>query len=201
MKKLLQSPLLFALVGSLSGLGLNVGLVWSAAGAMVAKAKLAREKAEPAHPGGGWDFWTVEMDNLSNELKEEKERLQKQAQQLEQRAARLAAERDEMDKVRNGLEATRKEIGDRVVEITADEQKNLRTLSQTYTNLTPKAAVAIFRELDDITAVKILSLMKPEVVGPIFEEMTRSEGPDGPLARRAAALSEKLRLVKGAGNS
>lgn len=46
------------------------------------------------------------------------------------------------------------------------------------------------------TAVKILSLMKPDVVGPIFEEMSKTTGTDGPLARRAAILSEKLRLVK-----
>jgi hypothetical protein len=38
--------------------------------------------------------------------------------------------------------------------------------------------------------------MKSDTVGPIFEEMARQQGPDGPLARRAAVLSEKLRLMK-----
>ncbi len=52
--------------------------------------------------------------------------------------------------------------------------------------------------MDDTTAVKILSLMKPDVVGPIFEEMSKTAGTEGPLARRAAVLSEKLRLVKSA---
>jgi hypothetical protein len=50
--------------------------------------------------------------------------------------------------------------------------------------------------MDDSTAVKILSLMKPDVVGPIFEEMSRAAGTDTTLARRAAMLSEKLRLMK-----
>ena len=52
-------------------------------------------------------------------------------------------------------------------------------------------------ELDDTTAVKILSLMKADIVGPIFEEMSKTATADGmPLARRAALLSEKLRLMK-----
>jgi hypothetical protein len=45
--------------------------------------------------------------------------------------------------------------------------------------------------------VKILSLMKSDVVGAIFEQMSALVGTDGtPLARRAALLSEKLRLMK-----
>ena len=110
---------------------------------------------------------------------------------------RLAAERKELDAMRAEIEALRKEIADKVITIRDDEAKNLRALSQTYTNLTPRAAVAIFREMDDQTAVKILFLMKPDVVGPIFEEMSKTSGTDGsPLSRRAAILSEKLRLLK-----
>ena len=110
--------------------------------------------------------------------------------------ARLDAEEKELAKVRLEIEALRKQIADRVIEISADEVKNLRALSQTYTNLTPRAAVAIINEMDDNTAVKILSLMKAEVVGPIFEEMSKTAGTDGSMARRAALLSEKLRLMK-----
>jgi flagellar motility protein MotE (MotC chaperone) len=145
----------------------------------------------------GWDFWTIEIENLSNELKEEKAKLHKQAEGLEQREMRLTAERKELDTMRAEIEALRKEIADKVITIREDEAKNLRALSQTYTNLTPRAAVAIFREMDDQTAVKILFLMKPDVVGPIFEEMSKTSGTDGsPLSRRAAILSEKLRLLK-----
>ena len=44
--------------------------------------------------------------------------------------------------------------------------------------------------------VKILSLMKPDIVAPIFEQMSRTATADGTLARRAAGLSDRLRLVK-----
>ena len=99
-------------------------------------------------------------------------------------------------KLRADVEALRREIADKVIEISADEAKNVRSLAATYTALSPRGAVAILREMDDSTAVKILSLMKPDIVGPIFEEMTRTGTSDAPLARRAALLSEKLRLMK-----
>ena len=85
-----------------------------------------------------------------------------------------------------------------VIEITADESKNLKSLAATYASLSPPAAVAILREMDDTTVVKILSLMKSDVVAPIFEQMAVTPGPDGTLAKRAGALSEKLRLMKSA---
>ncbi|HVS53704.1 MAG TPA: hypothetical protein VHD62_15215 [Opitutaceae bacterium] len=176
----------------------GVGLSWRAIEPMLQRAAAAARAAkEPTElKKKGWDFWTIEIENLSNELKEERVRLRKQSDSLDQRAARLAAEEKEFAKLRSDVESLRKEIADRVIEISADEAKNIRTLAQTYTNLSPRAAVAIIRELDDTTAVKILSLMKPDVVGPIFEEMSKTAVNDTPLARRAAILSEKLRLMK-----
>ena len=50
--------------------------------------------------------------------------------------------------------------------------------------------------MDDLMVVKILSMMKPDVVAPIFEEMSRAAATDAALAKRAAVLSEKLRVVR-----
>lgn len=196
----LQSP--FAAAGLGAMLSLAVGIFMSARVLeatlkQTAAAAAAEARKEPEElKRKGWDFWTIEIENLSNELKEERVRLKKQAELLDQRAARLAAEEKEFAKLRADVAAMRKEIADKVIEISADEAKNLRTLSQTYANLTPRAAVAIIKELDDTTAVKILSLMKADVVGPIFEEMSKASGADTALAKRAALLSEKLRLMK-----
>ena len=196
MTKLLN-PAVTAAFGLVLSLAVGVGLCWHSIIPLLEQASAVHApKAQTELKRKGWDFWTIEIDNLSNELKGERERLHKQADLLDQRAARLAAEEKELAKVRADVEGLRKEIADRVIEISADEQKNIRSLSQTYTNLSPRAVVAIFREMDDTTAVKILSLMKAEIVGPIFEEMAKTTGPDGPLARRAALLSEKLRLMK-----
>jgi flagellar motility protein MotE (MotC chaperone) len=198
----LKAPLVAA-IAALLGIGAGGGWYWMQASGSIARIIGARrlvesDKADKVKQARsqGWDFWTIEIENLAAELADQKAQLHKRTEELDQRAARLAAEGKELDRIRTEVEAMRREIDDRVVAIRSDEAKNLRSLSQTYTNLSPHAVVIIFRETDDATAVKILSLMKPEVVGPIFEDMARSSLIDGTLARRAATLSDKLRLMK-----
>lgn len=197
----LQNPVLISAVAVLAGVAAGVVPLWRASESLAAAIIAAAPTPNAAAPGKehGWDFWTVEIDNLAAELKDEKARLKQQSEQLELRAARLGSEQQELAKVRAELEAMRREIDERTVQIGTDEAKNLRTLSQTYANLTPKAAVVIITEMDDTTVVKILSLMKPDIVAAIFEEMSRGTGAEGAkLARRAAILSEKLRLLRAA---
>jgi flagellar motility protein MotE (MotC chaperone) len=192
-----KNPVILVALSLMLSVGLGVGLSWRSLSALLAKAAAVQPAKEPTElKKKGWDFWTIEIENLSNELKEERVRLKKQAELLDQRSARLASEEKEFAKLRADVEALRKQIADKVIEISADEAKNIRSLAQAYTNLTPRGAVAILREMDDSTAVKILSLMKPDIVGAIFEEMSRAAGTDTTLARRAAMLSEKLRLMK-----
>jgi flagellar motility protein MotE (MotC chaperone) len=202
MNKVLTNPSLIAVLGILSGTVVGLGWFWRAANVLVEHAIQALPApTEVEGKSQGWDFWTIEIDGLSSELKEERARLRQQAETLNQRAARLASEQQELAKIRKDIEAMRTEINRKVIEITADESKNLKSLAQTYSGLSPKGAVAILREMDDTTVVKILSLMKADSVGPIFEEMARNAGPDGQLAKRAAALSEKLRLMKATKNT
>ncbi len=199
MSSKLQSPVVVGLLGVGVSVGLGVALIFRAFANFqppAAEPALAEVKEELVRKG--WDFWTIEIDNLSTELKEERLKLRKQAELLDQRAARLSAEEKEFAKLRADIESMRKQIGEKILEIGADEAKNLRTLSTTYATLSPKAAVAIIKEMDDSTVVKILSLMKPDVVGPIFEEMGRIGAGDPALAKRAAAFSEKLRMMKAA---
>lgn len=196
MIRLLQRPALFLPLALCASLLAGLFPLWRAGTLLVEHLRAVRVPAAAQPKSQGWDFWTVEIDSLATELREEKARLAKRAEQLDLRAARITAEQQELEKLRGSVESMRREIADRVIEISADESKNLRVLSQTYANLTPKAAVAIIRELDDTTAVKILFLMKPDTVGPIFEEMSKTATSDGTMARRAAGLSEKLRLMK-----
>ena len=200
MKKFLTPPFIAAALALVTGVG--TGLYWFWLAAEVALEHAIRLVPHKDTLGGeecqrGWNFWTIEIDNLANELKGERDRLRKHTEQLDRREAQLAAEGQELNKVSREIEGLRQEIAAKVVEINTDETKNVRTLAQTYTNLTPKAAVAIIREMDDLMVVKILSMMKPDVVAPIFEEMSHTPGTDGtPLARRAAALSDRIRLIK-----
>jgi len=198
--KILANPFLAAALGLIVGLSTGLFSYWRAAAVVLEHAiqivphkdTLGGEERQR-----GWNFWTIEIENLNNELKGERERLHKQSELLDRREAQFAAETQELNKVRAEIEGLRQEIAAKVIEIKADEAKNLRILAQTYTSLTPKAAVAIISEMDDVMSVKILSMMKPDVVAPIFEEMSRTAGRDGtPLARRAALLSDRIRLVR-----
>jgi flagellar motility protein MotE (MotC chaperone) len=202
----LPNPLIVAIAALLLAVAAAAGSFWLKADIVVANvlksrrehlavaaAKVAEVRAQ------GWDFWTIEVSNLETELRDEKLSVLKKEDQLAQQQARIAAERQELERVRSEILAMRQEIDDRVIAIRADENHNLRSLAQTYSTLTESSAtatVAIMREMDDNTVVKILSLMKSDVVGAIFEEMSKTPGPDGTLSKRAALLSERLRLMK-----
>ncbi len=198
--RFLTHPLLAAVLGLAAGLGTGLYSFWRAAEVALDHAVRLVPNQDALANGErqrGWNFWTIEIENLANELKGERDRLQQQSDQLDRRTAQLAAEGQELNKIRTEIEGLRQEIAAKVIEIKTDEVRNIRALAQTYTNLTPKGAVAIISEMDDIMIVKILSMMKPDVVAPIFEEMSRTAGPDGaPLARRAALLSDRIRLVR-----
>jgi flagellar motility protein MotE (MotC chaperone) len=195
----LASPVVTSLIGVLLSVAVGLAATWRTLDALVHQAVVQRaNKPISEFKKKGWDFWTIEIENLSSELNEDRARLNKRIAELDQREARIAAGEKELAKIRADLDATQKQISERVIEMSTDEAVNLRKLAQTYANLSPRAVVAIIREMDDTTAVKILALMKPDVVGPIFEEMSKTAGADGPLARRAAVLSEKLRLFKAA---
>ena len=145
-----------------------------------------------------WSFKTDAMDELIKELGAEREKLaadQKNAVMLQSQAV---AERAELEKKRAEIQAMKDEIELRVVEIQEHEVRNLKTLAQTYSAMPPPAAVAIFRELDENTAVKILATMKVDRVGPILGEMAKSPDRAGEetMARRAARITDKLRLLK-----
>jgi len=195
----LANPIVVILLGLIFGVGTTMGVLMQASSKLLegaSEAAKARRPAEVAEPEKHWDFWTTEIENLANDLKEERALLKQRSEQLDQREARMQLEVQELEKTRRQIESMRTAIDQRLAEVTAGEAANLKKLAQTYSVLTPKAAVTIFREMDDTMVVKLLALMKPEVVGAIFEEISKQSAADPALAKRAAQLSERLRLIK-----
>jgi len=202
MMKLASNPLVVLAIALVLGVGTGLGAFWKAAAPLIIAAKAARTKSvEPSKPEAPWGFWTMEIENLASELKEQKAVMKKREDEIAQRDERLNAERLELTKQRQQLEALRIEISNRIVTIQADELRNLKSLVATYSNLTPKATLTIFKEMDDTMVVKLLSQMKTDVVSPLFEEMSKQGVSDPSISRRVAALSEKLRLLKSAQNA
>ena len=197
MSKLASNPIVVLAIALLLGVGTGLGMFWKAAMPLIAAAKAAKAKvAEASKPEAPWGFWTIEIENLASELKDQKAVVKKREEELAQREERLNAERQELAKQRQQLEALRDDITGRVVSIQSDEMKNLKSLVATYSNLTPKATLTIFKEMDDSMVVKLLSLMKTDIVSPLFEEMSKQAATDPAMGRRVATLSEKLRLLK-----
>lgn len=202
MRKLIQIVLLI-LLGLALGVGTTMMVLTKASEKYIAKAVEAREAAERSKlPEKPWDFWTIEMENLANDLRDERTKVKQREESLAQREARLAVEQQELEKTRKQIEALRATIDQRLIEVTEGEAANLKKLAQTYGALTAKSAVSIFREMEDSTLVKLLAIMKPEAVAPILEEMSKQSAAsnDATLAKRAAMISEKLRLIKTAKN-
>jgi hypothetical protein len=197
MKNLATNRMFILAVGLLLGVGTGVGWFWVNAMPLVKAAREARAKAgQPVKPEAPWDFWTIEMQTLAKDLQDEKDALKKREDELVRREARFEAERQELNKQRQQLDTLQTEIASRVVEIQGDELKNLKTLAATYSNLSPKAMLNIFKEMDDVSVVKLLALMKTDVVSPLFEEMSKQAASDPAMAKRVAQLSEKLRLYR-----
>jgi flagellar motility protein MotE (MotC chaperone) len=197
---LLTKPWVAAVLILLLQPAVAVFLVWKSAPGLVAALAVtgatAEEPLRPRESRPPWNMWTPELEKIAAELKDQRTSLQDREQILAQREARVAAEQAELARTRKEIELQRAEIAKLLTEIGADEMKNLKSLAQTYANLSPKAAVAIFSEMDDSTVVKILSLMKTDVVGPVFEEMAKDPNSKNSQAQRAAVLSERLRLMK-----
>ncbi len=194
--KALLSPLP-ALVLALS---LSVGAAWfwfQAHAARLIEIAVAHqaERVEASRPEKPWDFWTSEMEQVAKELAEQRALFARREAELSARETRLAEERRELEGVRRQIESLRVEIDSRLVQVAAQEQRNLKTLAATYSRLSPPAAVAIFNQMDDLLVSKLLSLMKPEVTSAILEELSRDPGPDGANVKRAAELTQRLRLL------
>ncbi|MBK9990522.1 MAG: hypothetical protein IPP19_07275 [Verrucomicrobia bacterium] len=197
MIKLATNPIVALAIALLLGVGTGLSMFWKAAVPLVAAAKAAQAKVvDASQPEAPWGFWTLEIENLASELKDQKAVVKKREEELAQREERLNAERQELTKQRQQLESMRAEISNRITTIQSDEVKNLKSLVATYSSLTPKATLTIFKEMDDTMVVKILSLMKTDTVSPLFEEMSKQGAADPAVARRVATLSEKLRLLK-----
>ena len=106
MNSRILSPLPIIAAAVLLGLAAGPGWCWyrisgPLAQAIVIRRQLAADAAakEQAHRAHGWDFWTIEMENLASELKGEKDRLRQREDDLDKKSARLAAEKQELDRV------------------------------------------------------------------------------------------------------
>jgi flagellar motility protein MotE (MotC chaperone) len=145
-----------------------------------------------------WNFKTAAVDELITELKNERQSILEEQKDLAALSSQVTAERQEVERVKAEVTRLRQELEARIVEVTDNEKDNLKKLVSTYTIMPAPNAVPILRELDENTVVKILSQMKPERVALILGAMAQmpDKSSDEPPSKRAARISDKLRLMK-----
>jgi flagellar motility protein MotE (MotC chaperone) len=197
MKRILQSNLFLGLLAVALFFGCQAALINALFPSAHEAEPTRTAEIEPGEPARFyWDFWTPEIDTFVEDLKAQRLAFEERKAELANFAARVQAEKLELENSRQILETMRENLEARIVEVSLSEQRNLKSLAQTYSNLSPEAALKILREMDDEFVVKILMHMKPDVVGAIFERMTTETDSADVLVKRAALLSNRLRLAR-----
>ncbi|WP_221030030.1 MotE family protein [Actomonas aquatica] len=195
MKKLF--PALTVLIGA--GVGPSVGLFVFVKGAAPYIREAAAAQGEHMEaviiPKKPWDFWTFEIEKLSDELEGKLTDLADREADLVAREARMAAAMQELDVARSEIDALRAQLTRHVGELKESEMKNIRTLAATYGDMKPKAALPLLRELSDDTIIKILAVWKPDNVRPLLDEISKNAAADPEMVQRAGIWSERLRLL------
>jgi flagellar motility protein MotE (MotC chaperone) len=79
-----------------------------------------------------------------------------------------------------------------VLRIRDEETANLKKLAKVYSAMEPENAAKILAEMDDVSIIKIMVFMKEAETASIWEAFAKKGQPE---AKRAAALSDRLRLV------
>jgi flagellar motility protein MotE (MotC chaperone) len=143
-----------------------------------------------------WSFKDAEIEKFVDELRSERKKLETRELDLEKASAQLATERGELAKVRSDVQVLRDQFSGAIVEMQEAEAKNLKSLSATYSSMSPATAVNVLAQMDETMVVKILYLMKTDKVAAIFQEMASPHTPDDGMVKLAARLSDKLRLLK-----
>ena len=203
--KLLTSPLLIILVTTLLGVGLSSYIVLKRIPEYAAMAAAMRPKPKviPSHLPDRPPPVDVTSKAVS-ELKLAKDQLAVREAALIEQQKRMESERLELERTRSDIDLMRKQVESYLTEAkglnvkaraedAVSEMKNLKTLVQTYSAMSPKSTVAIMLQMEDSSAVKILALMKVDIVAGIFEEMGKQAAGDPLMAKRAAKLAEGVK--------
>lgn len=187
---LLKSPFTAMILGGLSFLITVFALVQQP----LAKSQQHEAERPLDEQTGFWTQHNPEVDQMVQELRKEKQELARREADLRKLAAQLQAERDAINQVTQRVARLQMDFDQNIVRIEQEEIPNLKKLTKMYGTMSPEGVAAIFKELDDRTVVKLMSLMKEEQSAVLLDSMAK-EGEA--QAKRAATLSETLRRTLG----
>jgi len=145
-----------------------------------------------------WNFRTTEINKMILDLADQRASVQKREEAVVSDEARIVSERKENDRIRDEINRTRKELSNYIVELKSDEAAHLKEQVAILTNMSPENVVSVFNEKSDQDVVKILALMKPDLVAQILEAMM-AQAPEANKPtpqKRAATLLDMLKRLR-----
>ncbi len=190
MKRIFTSTWVAALAGCLIYLGTTAILLppskFEGMRELLAAAKVTPDD-DPS-----WKFKNPEFEQWVAELKMEKSDLDTRAQQLDELQTRLAAQEQEFTAATQQVYQLQSEFDQNVVRIKAQESVNLTKEAKMIQGMSSDGAANMIGQMQDDDVVRLLSVMKPDQAGQLLDTISKL-GP--PQAKRAAALTERLRMV------
>jgi flagellar motility protein MotE (MotC chaperone) len=139
-----------------------------------------------------WKFHNPDIDQWISQIKTEREALAVREQDLKEWEARLAAESREIAAVTQAVSRTQADFDKRVLLFTDQQKDNVKKQLKVIADMSPDGAAAMFNELADDEAARILYSLKPDVAGAILDAMSKTGGAP---AKRAAALAERMKEI------
>ena len=191
MIRVFQSPWFAAALGCL--------LYLATTAAILTPAKFAGFRPPPpdysAANDPSWKFRNPEMDQWLSQIKSEREKLDLRQEQLDELQTRLNTEMQELSVATQTVSQLQETFNQGVIRFSADQAQNIKHQTKLMSEMTPEGAIALLNEMPDDDAVRILFSMKDDVASLILD--TWSKGGKA-QAKRAADLTEKLRLITSA---
>ena len=125
-------------------------------------------------------------------MKDEKETLALREQQLSEWQSRLDAEGQEISIITQTVSHLQSDFDKNIIRFRAQETDNVKHQAKLIAAMSPPGAAALFNELADDEAVRILFVMKTDEASAVLDTMSKLGKSE---ARRAAVLTGRLHQV------
>ena len=139
-----------------------------------------------------WKFHNPDMDQWVAQIKDERDALAVREQELKEWEARLAAENHEISSVTQAVSQAQAQFDKRILLFTEQQKDNIKKQLKVIAAMSPEGVTAMLNEMPDDEVVELLYSMKPDIAGATLDAMSKL---GGPAARRAAALTQRIKDV------
>lgn len=126
---------------------------------------------------------------LIHDLAKRREQLESRERKLDEREALLSAAEQRLVTKQRQLEQLRQDIEDLVARYDKSQEEETSVLRQTYQNMKPKSAAAIFNDLELSTLLDVVRGMPARILAPILAAMNTEKAR---IVTQELALREEL---------